>query len=245
MRSIHAGVAVCAVVMLAGCGSAVEGDAGPASDLGTATSPAPPPTTTTAAPPAAPSTPALVPAASGADLLLKRSELGEIIGDTDVVETQAYTGPQRSNVKIDPWACRYRALVGESGVWAKKPTLVGNANLGAHKQAVTQMVAIFENPGDAAEALKTVEHDWGTCPNGDIFFIELDPTNNQRWVPYPVSTAPNRIGTTFQRDGKTRNCHHIVANQANVLVDNLVCTDGDSVAPANTLTDRILAKVPA
>jgi hypothetical protein len=244
MRSIHAGVAVCAVVMLAGCGSAVEGDAGPATDLGTATATpsAPPPATTTTA---APSTPALVPAASGADLLLKRSELGEIIGDTDLVETQAYTGPQRSNVKIDPWECRSRALAGESGVWAKKPTVVGNANRGAGHRAVTQMVAIFENTGDAAEALKTVEHDWGLCPNGDIFFIELNPADNQRWVPYPVSTGPNRLGTTFQRDGLTRNCHHVVANQANVLVEDVVCTDGDSAAPANTLIDRILAKLPA
>ncbi len=242
MRSIHAGAAMCAVVMLAGCASAVDGGAGPATDLGTATPSAQPPVTTTTA---APSTPALVPAASGADLLLKRSELGEIIGDTDLVETQAYTEPRRANVKIEPWGCRYRAWPGESGVWAKKPTLVGNANRGAAGQSVTQMVAIFENPGDAAEALKTIERDWGTCPNGDIFFIELSPTNNQRWVPYPITTAPNRIGTTFQRDGLPRNCHHVVANQANVLVDNLVCTDGDSTAPANTVADRILAKLPA
>ncbi|KUH85695.1 hypothetical protein AU186_23465 [Mycobacterium sp. GA-1999] len=191
-----------------------------------------------------------MPTTAGADLLLKRSELGDIIGDTDLVETQAYNRPQRSNVTIEPWACRSRALAGETGVWAKKPALVGNANRGAHGQAVTQMVAVFEDPADITGiagqggAMWTIEHEWGNCPDGDIFFIELDPTNNQRWVPYPITKGPDRIGTTFQRDGLPRNCHHVVAHRANVLVDVVVCTDGDSKAPANTLTDRILAKLP-
>jgi hypothetical protein len=129
-----------------------------------------------------------------------------------------------------------------------KPALVGNANRGAGGQAVTQMIAVFENPGDITNtggAMWLIENEWRNCPDGDIFFIELDPANNQRWVPYPISTGPNRIGTTFKRDGLPRNCHHVVAHQANVLVEVLVCGDGDTAAPANTLTDRILAKVPA
>jgi hypothetical protein len=32
--------------------------------------------------------------------------------------------------------------------------------------------------------------------------------------------------------------------QANVLVEIIVCSDGDTTAQANTVTDRILAKVP-
>ncbi|KUI45904.1 hypothetical protein AU198_18065 [Mycobacterium sp. GA-1199] len=243
MGSIHAGVAVCAVVVLAGCSATVDGDAGRAESPVPTTQSAPATPSTTSATP----TPTLVPAAAGGDLLLKRSELGAIIGDTDLVETQAYTQAQRSNVDIEPWACRSRALAGETGVWAKKPTVVGNANRGTHGQAVTQMVAVFENRADITgqgEAMWIIEHEWRNCPDGDIFFIELGPDNVQRWVPYPVTTGPDRIGTTFQRDGLPRNCHHVVAHRANVLVDVVVCTDGDSTAPANTLTDRILAKVP-
>lgn len=243
MRSIHAGMAMCAVVILAGCGAAVEESTSPTSSPGTATSSAPSsPTTNTTPPP-----PTLVPAAAGPDLLLKRSELSEIISATDLAETEAYTGPQKSNVKIEPWPCRSRALVGETGVLVNKPTLVGNANRGANGQAVTQMVAIFEKPGDITNqggAMWLIEDEWRDCPDGDIFFIELDPANNQRWVPYPITTGPERIGTTFKRDGLPRNCHHVVAHRDNVMAEVLVCGDGDNTAPANTVADRILAKVP-
>ncbi|WP_165827662.1 sensor domain-containing protein [Mycolicibacterium sp. GF69] len=244
MRSIHAVLAVSALLAVAGCSSSVDGGARPADDVETTTSAAPAPvTTTTSAQP----TPTLVPAAGGGDLLLKRSELGAVIGDTDLVETQAYNEVRRANVKIEPWACRSRALAGETGVWAKKPTLVGNANRGAGGQAVTQMVSIFENPADITgqgEALWIIDREWRNCPDGDIFFIELDPETTQRWVPYPIITGPDRMGTTFKRDGEPRNCHHVVSHRANVLVEVIVCTDGDSAAPANTLTDRILANVP-
>jgi hypothetical protein len=244
MRSIHAGVAVCAVVLLAGCGSAAEEGAESTTDVETTTTSAPPPASTTAAP----ATPTLVPAAAGADLLLKRSELSEIISATDLAQTEAYTGPQRSNVKIEPWPCRSRALVGETGVSVNNPTLVGNANRGANGQAVTQMVAIFEKSGDITNqggAMWLIEDEWRDCPDGDIFFIELDANNSQRWVPYPITTGPDRIGTTFKRDGLPRNCHHVVAHRGNVMAEVLVCGDGDNTGPANTVADRILAKVPA
>lgn len=242
MRSIHAGVAMCAVLMLAGCGSGGEESADATTSVETST-PAPSSATTTTTPPS----PTLVPAAAGPDLLLKRSELSEIISATDLAETQAYSGPQRSNVKIEPWPCRSRALVGETGVAVNNPTLLGNANRGANGQAVTQMVAIFEKSGDITNqggAMWLIEDAWRDCPDGDIFFIELDPTNDQRWVPYPITTGPDRIGTTFKRDGLPRNCHHVVAHRANVMAEVLVCGDGDNTAPANTVADRILASVP-
>lgn len=240
MRSIHAGVAVCAVVMLAGCGSTAEEGAGTSTEVETTTS-APSSVTTTAAPP----TSTLVPAAAGADLLLKRSELGEIIGDTDLVEKEAYTGRQSANVKIEPWPCRSRALPAETGLM-KDPTVMGNVNRGARGQSVDQMVAIFENPVDITASngvMWLIEEEWRDCPDGDIFFIEVED-KDQRWVPYPISTGPDRIGTTFQRDGLPRNCHHVVAHRRNVLTEVIVCGDGDNTAPANTVADRILAKVP-
>lgn len=243
MRSIHAGVAMWAVMMLVGCGSAADDNSGQASPEPETTSSAPPPATTTTSP----LTPTLVPAAAGPDLLLKRSELGEIIGDTDLVEKFAFTKPERQNTTIEPFACRSRALAGETGVWVKKPTLVGNVNRGAREQAVTQTVAIFENSADITgqgEAMWIIESEWRNCPDGDIFFIEVEG-KDQRWVPYPISTGPDRIGTTFQRDGLPRNCHHVVAHRANVLAEAIVCGDGDNTAPANTIADRILAKVPA
>ena len=242
MRSIHAGVAVCAVVMLAGCGSAAEEGAGSSTAVGTTTTSVPPPVTTTAAPP----TSTLVPAADAPDLLLKRSELGEIIGDNDLVELGTYTKWERQNINIEPWPCRARALAGEEGLSGDTITLTGNINRGARKQSVDQVVAIFENPADitaSTGAMWVIEEQWRDCPDGDIFFIEVEG-KDQRWVPYPISTGPDRIGTTFQRDGLPRNCHHVVAHRRNVLADVIVCGDGDNTAPANTVADRILAKVP-
>lgn len=241
MRSIHAGVAVCVAVMLAACGSAEEKADSTTEAETTTTSSAPPPEPTTAAP----AMPTLVPAADGPELLLKRGELGEIIGDTDLVEKEAYNGRQSANVKIEPWACRSRALPAETGLM-KDPTVVGNVNRGARGQSVDQMVAIFENPVDITASngvMWLIEEEWRDCPDGDIFFIEV-ADQNQRWVPYPISTGPDRIGTTFQRDGLPRNCHHVVAHRANVLTEVIVCGDGDNTAPANTVADRILAKVP-
>ena len=242
MRFIHAGVAMCAVTMLVGCGSAAEDNSGQASPEPETTSSAAPSATTTIAPP----TSTLVPAADGPDLLLKRSELGEIIGDTDLVEQHAFTKWERQNINIEPWPCRARAMAGEKGVAGETTTLVGNINRGARGQAVTQTVAIFENPADITgqgKAMWLIEEEWRNCPDGDIFFIEVDGTD-QRWVPYPITTGPDRIGTTFKRDGLPRNCHHVVAHRANVLAEASVCGDGDNTGPANTIVDRILAKVP-
>ena len=243
MRAIRAGATVCAVMMLAACGSAAEEGASSSTDVGTTTTTsAPPPTTTTTAPP----TSTLVPAAEAPDLLLKRGELGEIIGDTDLVELEAYTGRQSANVEIEPFACRSRALAAETGLM-KDPTIMGNANRGAGGQSVDQMVAIYENPADITDSngvMWLIDEEWRDCPDGDIFFIEVEG-KDQRWVPYPISTGPDRIGTTFQRDGRPRNCHHVVAHRANVLAEVIVCGDGDNTAPANTVADRILAKVPS
>ncbi len=240
MRSIHAGLAVCAVVMLAGCGSAAEEGASSTTYV-EPTSSIPPPVSTTAAPP----TSTLVPAAAAPDLLLKRGELSEIIGDTDLVEKEAYTGRQSENVKIEPWPCRSRALPAETGLM-KDPTVMGNVNRGSRGQSVDQMVAIFEKPVDITASngvMWLIEEEWRRCPDGDIFFIEVEG-KDQRWVPYPITKGPDRIGTTFQRDGLPRNCHHVVAHQKNVLTEVIVCGDGDNTAPANTVADRILAKVP-
>ncbi|MFI5506042.1 sensor domain-containing protein [Mycobacterium sp. NPDC051804] len=242
MRPIHAGAVVCAVMMLAGCGSDTEEGAGPSTGVETTTQSAPPPVTTTAAP----ATPTLVPAAAGADLLLKRSELGEIIGDTDLVELGTLTKWERQDVNIEPWPCRARALAGEEGLSGDTITLAGNVNRGARKQSVDQVVAIFEKPTEITAStgvMWIIEEQWRDCPDGDIFFIEVEG-KDQRWVPYPITTGPDRIGTTFQRDGLPRNCHHVVAHRANVLADVIVCGDGDNTAPANTVADRILAKVP-
>jgi hypothetical protein len=36
----------------------------------------------------------------------------------------------------------------------------------------------------------------------------------------------------------------VLAAQANIVVDALVCGDGDTVAPTNKLVDTLLAKFP-
>lgn len=202
-----------------------------------------PTTTTTTSLSPAPATPALVPSAGGNDLLLKRGELAEIIGDTDLTEKHAYTEPQLLAGNIDPYACRYRAIVSSGGVSARMPAVTGNVNRGTNGQSANQAVAIFQNQADLDFGLSTLEHQWGQCPDGDIFFIEVDSTN-QRWVPYPVSNESGRVGTTIKRDGLPRNCHHIAVGKANVLVESMVCGDGDTAPAANTIADRILARIP-
>lgn len=202
-----------------------------------------PSSTTTTTPSPTPTTPALVPSAGAGDLLLKRSELAEMIGDTDLKEVHAYTEPQLLAGKIDPFACRYRAIVTSAGLTVGKPTVTGNVNRGANGQSADQAVAIFQSPDDVAHALSLIEDNWRQCPDGDIFFIEVN-SEPQRWVPYPVSNESGRLGTTIKRDGLPRNCHHVVVGKANVVVESMVCGDGDNAPAANTIADGILANIP-
>ncbi|MGV9797653.1 sensor domain-containing protein [Mycobacterium sp. NPDC003449] len=190
--------------------------------------------------------PALVPSAKGPDLLLKRGELAEIIGEKELTELQAYTEPRLMATKIEPWACMSRAIVTSEGLTANKPAVTGNVNRGVGErtwQSVEQAVAIFQSPHEVAQALTYIEDHWRRCHDGDIFFIEVG-ADNQRWVPYPVSNESGRLGTTIKRDGLPRNCHQVAVGKANVVVESMVCRDDDATPAANTVADRILAKIP-
>lgn len=210
-----------------------------ASPTSSATSSAPSP----AAPSPTSTTPALVPSADAKGLLLALPELGEIIGDTDLKESQSYAEPQLMAGKIDPYNCRYRAIASSSGVSLGSPAIAGNVTRGVGGQSATQAVAIFDKPEQVAEALKTIKHQWGLCPDGDIFFIEVG-SENLRWVPYPISDDGGRLGTTIKRDGLPRNCHHVAVGKANAVVETTVCGDGDGAPRANIIAERILAKIP-
>ncbi len=228
--------------LLVSCSTTTSGEPG----TGQAASPTSSVTSSTSSPAAPPPTstaPSLVPPADAKGLLLGLPELGEIIGDTDLKESQSYAEPQLMAGKIDPYNCRYRAIASSSGMSLGNPAIAGNVSRGVGGQSATQAVAIFEKPEEVAEALKTIKHQWGLCPNGDIFFIEVG-SENLRWVPYPISDEGGRLGTTIKRDGLPRNCHHVAVGKANAVVETTVCGDGDGAPPANVIADRILAKIP-
>lgn len=58
--------------------------------------------------------PPIVAASAIKSMLLKRSELGAIIGDTDVAELFSFTEPNDATTPFDPFPCAYRALAGSS-----------------------------------------------------------------------------------------------------------------------------------
>jgi hypothetical protein len=60
----------------------------------------------------------------------------------------------------------------------------------------------------------------------------------------PISDA-TRAGAGAQRqEAPPRSCYHATAARANVVVESVVCGDGDSEGQANLIIDRIAAKFP-
>jgi hypothetical protein len=192
------------------------------------------------------STPALVPTASLNTLPLKRSQLGDIVGDTNMTQVQEITRPSPQYVAIDPIDCKPRALPAETGLGGKAVQgLVGNVNRGEQGQAATQIVAIFDNRQDASQTIDFVRANWQLCRDGQRFTIPLDGGVTQHWIAREITSGDSRIGSTMTREEPPpRTCHHVMAAKANVVVETIVCGDGDTTAAANEIADQIVAKVP-
>jgi uncharacterized protein YceK len=234
MRWIAAALALC--LLMSGCADVIDGTAVPGETPGAAT------TTTTTAP-----TPTLVPTASLSSLLLKRSELGDIVGDTDMTQGLDITTPMpEENAKLDPFECRARALIGENGLSLPSVQgVAGNINRGARGVSVSQLVAVFTNRNDAASSPDFALGMWKLCNDGQVYTVDLGEQGIQHWTAGPITGPKTRIETTSTRqEPPPRTCHHVMTAQANVLVETIVCGDGDTTAQATAVTDRILAKVP-
>jgi hypothetical protein len=202
---------------------------------------------TSSAPPA----PALVAASAAKPALLKRSELGEIIGDTDLRQVQSHTKPWQSGDGADPRDCAPRLLFNEAVAAYGYQLAVGDTNRGARGQIAQQLVTVFDNRDQPAKVVGDLARMFGYCAAGAPFSTTVGDVT-QHWTPGPVTsdaTGPlsdaTRAGAGAQRlEAPPRTCYHATMARANVVVESVVCGDGDSEGQANLIIDRIAAKFP-
>lgn len=220
---------------LAGCADVVDGTAAPAEA----------PATTTAAPTT--KAPAMVTTASLSTLLLKRGELGTIVGDTDMTQIEEITTAKPGRTaSVDPYSCRERTLYAEVGMGVRTVQgVLGNVNRGARGQSAAQVVAVFDNRVDPGRYLALARDEWDDCLQGQVFTIDPGDGDTSRYEAGEVIAGKTRIGNTITRlDPPPRTCHKVMAAQFNVLVETTVCGTGDVAGQANEIADVILAKVP-
>jgi hypothetical protein len=206
------------------------------------------PSVTSAAPP----TPALVAASAAKGALLKRSELGEIIGDTDLRQVQSHTKPWQSSDGVDPRDCAPRLLFNQAVAAGGYQLAVGDTNRGARGQVAQQLITVFANRDQPARVVGDFARMFGYCAAGAPFSTTIGSVT-QHWMPGPVTsdaTGPvsdaTRAGAGAQRqEAPARNCYHATVVRANVVVESVVCGDGDSAGQANVIIDRIAAKFPS
>jgi len=180
-------------------------------------------------------------------LLLKRSELAEVMGDTDMQQLQAFDQPTRSSdVDLTPAGCRNLALPAETAVWSDDTkALVGDANRGAGGQAATQVVALMASPDVAAQKVNEIlTLFWSQCRAGQPFTMNLD-SGQQQWEPGVAQSSgqPQRISVSYTRAEPARFCTHAYTSANNVLIEALACGKADTAAQASAILDRIAAKV--
>jgi hypothetical protein len=233
-----------ATLAVAGCAHETGGAARAASSSAATSSTTPAAPTTTGTP--------VVPAASIKGDLLKGSELGAIVGDTDMVGVQTYTEPDNGSNAADPFWCGLRLLAASSvGYYAPgRLAMYGDANRGAGGKLAEQVVAAFIEPKLATQFLATNSRDWAQCPDGKAFPVAFSNHDGNRavlhWVPDKPVDTPTRIATTLTaQEGPPRTCSHVIAIYSNVVVEGGACGDGDTMSQANTIADQILAKVRA
>jgi hypothetical protein len=190
-----------------------------------------------------------VAAAAAKPALLKRSELGEIIGDTDLRQVQSHTKPWQSGEGADPRDCAPRLLFNEAVAANGYQLAVGDTNRGARGQIAQQLITVFDNRDQPAKVVGDLARMFGYCAAGEPFSTTAGDVT-QHWMPGPVTsdaTGPlsdaTRAGAGAKRqEAPLRNCYHATVARTNVVVESVVCGDGDSERQANAIIDRIAAK---
>jgi hypothetical protein len=227
-------------LMVVGCSDS-SGDAPPASATESA------PAVTSTSPPA----PSLVSAAAARDALLKRTELGQIIGDTDLRQDRSYTKPSDSGEGVQPRDCAPRLLFGEAVAAAGYQAAVGDSNRGARGQSAAQLITVFVNREQPALVVGDLGRMLGYCADGESFSTTARDVT-QQWIAGPaasdalgpVSGATRAGGGARRHEAPPRNCYHAAAVRANVVAESVVCGYGDSTRQASEIVDRITAKLP-
>jgi hypothetical protein len=220
-----------ATIALAACGDTTVGTARPAADLGKATTSAP--------------APSIVPAAGINTKLLNLTQLGAIVGDTDMRPNVSYTEPNTFTSGVDPFGCVPAAVAAtSSGYYSKaRIAMAGDTNRGTGGQVATQVISVFATRDDPANMLFSFRLDWASCVRKAGFTVTGDV--DQHWTTGTIEDGENRLSITLTRtEPPPRTCHHVVAAQANVAVEAIACGDGDTTKEANEITDTILSKFP-
>jgi hypothetical protein len=221
---------------VAGCTTTTGGSARPAENPWPSTTA---PTTTT---------PALVPAAGISDKLLKRSELASILADTDLKEVKNYNKIDTDTLGFEPPVCAARVLAGNTFAYygTGRVAVAGDWNRGARNQMASQLITVWENRKEPKTVVAQSGQEWTSCPQGKPFAVKGENNTQTNWVPGPVTTeSETRVSSSVQRQElPQRACHHVIASQANIVVETIACGDGDVAAQANEIANRLLAKFP-
>lgn len=181
-------------------------------------------------------------------LLLKRSELAQIMGDTDMQQIHVFEKSTYANpVTVEPVSCRKVLLPAESRTWSDDTAAVsGNANRGAGGQAANQLVILLRSPTAAQQALDGIETDWRYCPPDEPFSLAASSLGRQQWqiTAGPDSSGePRRLSVTLTRQEPPRVCSHAFTTKSNVLIEAIACGTGDTAVQASAILDGIAAKI--
>ncbi|MFV8141890.1 sensor domain-containing protein [Mycolicibacterium senegalense] len=253
-------------LLLAGCSTPVDGEAkqAPATTETSAQPSTPAAATSSELPPAAaPPTVATVELARQA--LLKRSELANILGDTNMRQVSTYDKPWDPATGIDPPDCAAKLLFQESIASYGYLAAIGDHNQGEGGHTASQMIQVFpvtskDWPVPNRQALRAastiVQHIYDEqCREGTTFTTTAKDVT-QHWTAGPiVSENPSALddqrqdtsrggGGAVRQEGPPRSCYHAAMARANAVIESIVCGNGDSLAQANLIIDQIAAKLP-
>jgi hypothetical protein len=189
----------------------------------------------------------MVPSAGLADHLLQGSELAAIVGDTSMELLEQITGPAPASpaLEVVPFDCIYRLGPASTLEYVGKflDTIVGDLNRGPRGQTATQVITAFVNRDEPRGAVTTADLSWRRCQEGQQFTVE-EARITHTWIAGATNRTDYRVTTGYGRVDADRTCHHVLASQANLVVEAMSCGDGDTAAEANRIADRLLEGFP-
>ena len=210
--------------------------------------------------------PPSAPAAAGLKKLpLRPSQLASIFGDTGFAPPQPIDPPPNirppSGEDVDPPDCAALGTVGGTFSYFAPGSgtssyftpgsghMTGNFSRGARGETAAQLITVWQTPAQADALVAQSSYEWGFCiPNTSFTVTSQNGAQSQsaRWMPTEVrddsesqtSTSIIRLELPAQRT-----CGHVMASQANIVVEAVVCGDGnadETHQQASTIVHQIL-----
>jgi hypothetical protein len=193
-------------------------------------------------------TPAPVQAAGIDEKLLKPSELAGIVGATDMNTDRLIQKPLVQTRGFDPADCA--ALAAATATFSYyapgQAAMAGNSNTGARGEAVSQLITVWQDHKQSRMVVAQSSYEWRYCPSGKPFTFTAEDGTATHWVPGDVTTdGEDRISSSIRRQERPqRSCGHVMASQANVVVEAVACGDGNTAEQASEIANRIAAEFP-